>query len=68
MARLPKAATRHDLDRLIIGNQLFIMGMLVGESDVTAATALDQRIQETRDWWRSHYSEDVTVMPALKGD
>lgn len=68
MARLPKAATRHDLDRMIVGNQIFIMGALAGLADLSPAQKLDARIEEVRAWWRSHYSEDVTVMPALKED
>ena len=68
MARLPKATTRHDLDRLIVGNQIFIMGALAGMVATTPSIRLDARVEEVRRWWRSHYSEDVTVMPAMKED
>jgi len=68
MARPPKAATRHDLDRMIVGNQVFIMAALAGLADPMPARRLDDRIAEVRAWWRSHYSEDVTVMPTLKED
>jgi hypothetical protein len=63
MARLPKAVTRHDLDRLIVGNQVFIMAALAGLADLSPAQKLDARIEETRVWWRSHFSEEVTVAP-----
>ncbi len=65
MARPPKAATRHDLDRMIVGNQIFIMGVLA-DLAYPAARHLNDRAAEIRAWWRSHYNEDVTVMPAPK--
>ena len=63
MARLPKSPTRHELDRLIIGNQIEIMAALE-LLDRAPRVVLGDRIQETVAWWRAHYNEDVTAMPS----
>jgi hypothetical protein len=58
MARLPKAVTRHDLDRLIVGSQVKLLQIAGSHAHALAIV----------EWWRSHYREDVTVMPPLKED
>ena len=57
VGRTPKTPTRHDLDRVIVGSQVKLL-QIAGAHGQALAIA---------EWWRSHFSEDVTVVPP-KGD
>lgn len=59
----PKAPTRHELDRLIIGNQIAIMKalemLLPGGQHASGPHQLQLRITHLKDWWRFHFNEEV---------
>jgi hypothetical protein len=66
MPRIPKATTRHELDRVIVGNQLLIMRALHDFVREPTRADLDRRVIETQSWWREHFSEDVSILPPAK--
>ena len=66
VGRTSKSPTRHEVDRLIVGNQMLIMGALAGMVATTPSKRLDARIEEVRTWWRSHHGEELTILPPLK--
>lgn len=65
VGRTSKSPTRHEVDRLIVGNQILIMDAL-GAGDPPVAAALRRRVGEVRAWWRSHHGEELTILPPLK--
>lgn len=65
MPRIPKATTRHELDRVIIGNQLAIMRGLIRLMGSDYSGELIDRSQDTKEWWRHHFHEDIEVLPPM---
>jgi hypothetical protein len=64
---LPKAPTRHEMDRLMVGNQIAIMRALSTSAAVGPLQRrdLDLRIGDIKSWWRLHFNEEVGFSAAL---
>lgn len=61
-----KRPTQHEINRIIIGNQLTIMRalILIGRSHVMSET-LKIRVNDTKAWWRMKFGEEVGFETSL---
>lgn len=53
--------TRHKMDRLIVGNQVYIMRALAALAGpgTMVGHAMDMRIRNIKDHWRQEFKEEV---------
>lgn len=49
----------HDLDRIIVGNQIAMMRVLQALAPPAWARDLEIRVHDIKDWWRQNYGEEV---------
>jgi len=59
-----KKPNQHDINRIMIGNQIvilramsFIMQNMAGHTGLQEAC--DLRVRDTKVWWRTHYDEEI---------
>jgi hypothetical protein len=56
---MKKQKADHEIDRIIVGNQLTIMRALELMVPPKAADDLRIRVHDIKDWWRREYGEEV---------
>lgn len=56
---------RHQLDRMIIGNQIAIMRTLALTVSGNYKTMLEIRVHDQKIWWRDKYGEEVGFASGL---
>lgn len=57
--------TRHEMDRIIVGNQIMIMRVLRSLIDLDMQVAIDIRVRDLQSLWRLEYSEEVGFSSSL---
>jgi hypothetical protein len=58
-------STRHELDRIIIGNQLAIMRAVQTLVRGDVEIALNIRVHDIKEWWRRTFNEEVGFSATL---
>lgn len=56
---MAKKPTQHEINRLIVGNQVAIMRALAKIAWPDHRQDLEIRALDAKNWWRAHYNQEV---------